>query len=232
MKTFGAKSDDKIYDFAGGIRSCHHNNLWYYQGWKFDIMTICGLHNDDLVQDCSNSSANALELQQSCTKPLMCLLCLGLYIHQQHEKVKICVKKSWDLSSPQTCLPDKMVHSVCKFETTNNKQFDEQSGQNWSSTQFCWLDVNKVCAGWKHTLSWGNIGRCMTRKCEIIWKCVKKYFLCCTGSGILYIKQNVLIVELSSSCVNIGTDFSLHHVIFKTLTHWGCHSDFHQNCYS
>ena len=26
-------------------------------------------HFDDLVQDCSNSSANALELLQSCTKP-------------------------------------------------------------------------------------------------------------------------------------------------------------------
>ena len=26
---------------------------------------------DDLVQDCSNSSANALELLQSCTKPMM-----------------------------------------------------------------------------------------------------------------------------------------------------------------
>ena len=27
------------------------------------------LHIDDLVQDCSNSIANALELLQSCTKP-------------------------------------------------------------------------------------------------------------------------------------------------------------------
>ena len=30
------------------------------------------LNNDDLVQDCSNSSANALELLQSCPKPLIC----------------------------------------------------------------------------------------------------------------------------------------------------------------
>ena len=28
-------------------------------------------HVDDFVQDCSNSIANALELLQSCTKPLM-----------------------------------------------------------------------------------------------------------------------------------------------------------------
>ena len=27
---------------------------------------------DDLVQDCSNSIANALELLQSCTKPSIC----------------------------------------------------------------------------------------------------------------------------------------------------------------
>ena len=30
------------------------------------------LHFDGLVQDCSNSSANALELLQSCTKPSIC----------------------------------------------------------------------------------------------------------------------------------------------------------------
>ena len=29
-------------------------------------------HVDGLVQDCSNSIANALELLQSCTKPSMC----------------------------------------------------------------------------------------------------------------------------------------------------------------
>ena len=31
---------------------------------------------DGLVQDCSNSIANALELLQSCTKPLICFLCI------------------------------------------------------------------------------------------------------------------------------------------------------------
>ena len=29
-------------------------------------------HNDGLVQDCSNSTANALELLQSCTEPSIC----------------------------------------------------------------------------------------------------------------------------------------------------------------
>ena len=34
---------------------------------------------DGLVQDCSNSIANALELLQSCTKPSIC----GLSFHKQ-----------------------------------------------------------------------------------------------------------------------------------------------------
>ena len=38
-------------------------------------------HVDGLVQDCSNSIANALELLQSCTKPSM-LLWINLYIDQ------------------------------------------------------------------------------------------------------------------------------------------------------
>ena len=32
-------------------------------------MLLGAYHIDDLVQDCSNSIANALELLQSCTKP-------------------------------------------------------------------------------------------------------------------------------------------------------------------
>ena len=35
---------------------------------------------DGLVQDCSNSSALAMELLQSCTKPSICRLCTVLYI--------------------------------------------------------------------------------------------------------------------------------------------------------
>ena len=34
-------------------------------------------HHDGLVQDCSNSSALAMELLESCTKPLICLVYLG-----------------------------------------------------------------------------------------------------------------------------------------------------------
>ena len=35
-------------------------------------MELSVYHIDGLVQDCSNSIANALELLQSCTKPSMC----------------------------------------------------------------------------------------------------------------------------------------------------------------
>ena len=35
------------------------------------------LHTDGLAQDCGNRIANALELPQSCTKPLICFLSLA-----------------------------------------------------------------------------------------------------------------------------------------------------------
>ena len=34
-------------------------------------------YSDGLVQDCSNSSVLAMELLQSCTKPLIYLICIG-----------------------------------------------------------------------------------------------------------------------------------------------------------
>ena len=38
--------------------------------WSHDCFVfIMGIHIDDWVQDCSNSSALAMELLQSCTKP-------------------------------------------------------------------------------------------------------------------------------------------------------------------
>ena len=36
---------------------------------EMEIQQCCQKHMDGLVQDCSNSSAYALELLQSCTKP-------------------------------------------------------------------------------------------------------------------------------------------------------------------
>ena len=46
----------------------------YSVAWTSEHFTIVFLHYylDGLVQDCSISSANALEILQSCTKPLTC----------------------------------------------------------------------------------------------------------------------------------------------------------------
>ena len=41
----------------------------YSKGWQKPDFFLHVVDIDGLVQDCSNFSANALELQQSCTKP-------------------------------------------------------------------------------------------------------------------------------------------------------------------
>ena len=46
----------------------HVYDLAPQRNWNLQIH----LYVDGLVQDCSNSIANALELLQSCTKPSMC----------------------------------------------------------------------------------------------------------------------------------------------------------------
>ena len=43
------------------------DKLWQ----SMEHMAATGLYIDGLVQDCSNSIANALELLQSCTEPLI-----------------------------------------------------------------------------------------------------------------------------------------------------------------
>ena len=48
------------------IMACHKTD-YYLNKWLPNLQT----HIDGLVQDCSNSIANALELLQSCTKPLI-----------------------------------------------------------------------------------------------------------------------------------------------------------------
>ena len=49
--------------------------------WSTVYMAFKGSHQvDGLVQDCSNSSALAMELLQSCTKPLKCVTYAVIYI--------------------------------------------------------------------------------------------------------------------------------------------------------
>ena len=50
-----------IVNFQILIRFCVHQILWF------------SLYIDGLVQDCSNSIANALELLQACTEPSICI---------------------------------------------------------------------------------------------------------------------------------------------------------------
>ena len=73
---------------------------------KQNIELYLNLNIDDLVQDCSNSIADALELLQSCTKPLMYftektknhLVCRSVYIrglnfeHNNHDMIVLIIK--------------------------------------------------------------------------------------------------------------------------------------------
>ena len=47
--------------------------FWWY------MKLVNNEYIDGLVQDCSNSIANALELLQSCTKPSICFMSLSHY---------------------------------------------------------------------------------------------------------------------------------------------------------
>ena len=48
--------------------------------WLMNVEICVSGDVDGLAQDCSNSIANALELLQSCTKPSMCGVNLGLVV--------------------------------------------------------------------------------------------------------------------------------------------------------
>ena len=50
--------------------------LWQYLSVVLMLTFFLTYNIDGLVQDCSNSIANTLELLQSCTKPSICLWCM------------------------------------------------------------------------------------------------------------------------------------------------------------
>ena len=54
--------------------------------WNYNEKVMYVMHFDVLVQDCSNSIANALELLQSCTKPSMYPMTSLLYIWVNAQK--------------------------------------------------------------------------------------------------------------------------------------------------
>ena len=51
------------------------------------------LYIDGLVQDCSNSIADALELLQSCTKPSICISCIVNAIVADHPMMQDAVRQ-------------------------------------------------------------------------------------------------------------------------------------------
>ena len=63
-----------------------HNTAW----------TMCRLsYIDGLVQDCSNSSALAMELLQSCTKPSICAVYIQSEIYQLYPIFTVNVHEIW-----------------------------------------------------------------------------------------------------------------------------------------
>ena len=62
--------------------------------------TLKSLHIDGLVQDCSNSSALALELLQSCTKPSIYKNCSSadpVYMQDPNLVITMCLQMSLHL---------------------------------------------------------------------------------------------------------------------------------------
>ena len=64
---FGRPADHQWRKF--GWSGQYRVACWGYVLCTFDNICFCWCHIDGSVQDCSNSTANALELLQSCTKP-------------------------------------------------------------------------------------------------------------------------------------------------------------------
>ena len=123
----------------------------YTWGWKY-----MG-HLDGLVQDCSNQSALAMELLQSCNKPSMCSYLSGfllwyLFYHTYVITLKVINKSStrydkkhdsWNVKLDAllitwTCLPlDKMAAAIS--QTTFSNAF-------FSMKSFVfWLNFIEVC---------------------------------------------------------------------------------------
>ena len=76
--TPGSYHDANFIIISGTVVDCHNDNIWccqWWQSWYYDNFFSVQVQHfsrnqiDGLVQDCSNSIANALELLQSCTKP-------------------------------------------------------------------------------------------------------------------------------------------------------------------
>ena len=100
-----------------------------------------------LVQDCSNSIANTLELLQSCTEPsifsshlgkVVCILTLTAWISEIIYQFVTCSYAIWMVSSYH-----KM--SMTTGDRTNNRQnYSNQQNTSFTAKQYLYVIVQKV----------------------------------------------------------------------------------------
>ena len=76
--------------------------------WSYHCLALSHWYIDGLVQDCSNSIANAMEFLQSCTKPSV--YCDMNYVH----KTRVSLACSW-LWAMHVCIEDQQCSWVLLF---------------------------------------------------------------------------------------------------------------------
>ena len=76
------------------------------------------IHIDGLVQDCSNSIANAMELLQSCTKPSICAIYVRIIALGKTENTNSFILLARFLQI-MFILPLMMMSNHITFETTS-----------------------------------------------------------------------------------------------------------------
>ena len=72
----GTSRSEEAKKLARGI-----NIIVATPGRLLDHLQVCVVHIDGLVQDCSISSALALEILQACANPLICEILYIIYYH-------------------------------------------------------------------------------------------------------------------------------------------------------
>ena len=89
-------SDGRPTDFKGYVLALEDSPPGYVEG---------------LMQDCTHSVVNALELLQSCAKPSMCSQLTGLCIAWQHAWIRFSVLLAYDISALKT-VPKILISST------------------------------------------------------------------------------------------------------------------------
>ena len=141
--------------------------------WSFSVDKI-----DGLVQDCSNSSANTLELLQSCTKPLRCTFpsqVLLMSLCQPSHPERLCCGFTSDL--PLTTLrvlaarPARLSVCVHRWGWSGCWEIWVLLSYHTSAS---WPETRYKIHGWHPRKSFFLIGRNKYAKCKLFhllkWK--------------------------------------------------------------